>query len=214
MRFRSSLEKSYNLTYKIQKNIKKLLKKQPELEEDKIYKLINDIVMWHINNFDQAADTLYQGDLLKLARDNQKLLLDIFNMNNFLEKIKNDYDKLYYDNFSKYNIRRELFKNVLYKIIEDNPNGKGSEYGLLFAKAFNFDLSIPMRYASYEQGLFDPRFIEYVKTYKELGGTNTYVLSDYYKKKNSSKYNMEELNDVIYNLKLHGYLSNKVNSKY
>lgn len=205
---------SNNLDVKKEKAIKKLIKEDSNLNEKNLNGLINFIAIYHTNQFKRIPEKLYHNqnkDLIDVSTESNDLLLQIFNMNE-LYKVLNEnsnYEKQkfeYDDNF-----RRKIMNVALYEIISLNGKEKGSEYGLIFAKMFNFSLELPMQYASYD-GMYDERFIKYVDTYLGLGGSTTlYWLPNYFDNIEKNKYDMEDLNEIVYKLK--NYLNkNKVNS--
>ena len=62
----------------------------------------------------------------------------------------------------------------------------------------NFDISIPMTYASYDGSLNNPRLKEFINKYIELGGSKyVYWLPNYFSKDIKNRFVMEELGDVI-----------------
>lgn len=205
----------YNLEYRIEKEEKKLLKKDSKLSKSELDELINLVAYYHKNQFMHVPKELYKTndkDLVDLAREDQKLLIEIFdnnNLYNLLDRHKN-YAKEKFKNED--NFRRKVLELSLYEIIEQNGKGKGSEYGLLFAKIFNFDIALPMSYASYD-GIFDPKFVKFYSTYLDLNGSkNIYLFPNYYSGDPKSKYNMEDLSEL--DLRYKSYLNKyKVNSK-
>lgn len=212
MKFRSAIEKAYNLEVKKERKINKMLKSDKSLNEKVMEKIISIISAWSICKYNSETKELYnENNMLKLASEDQKLLLKLFDNNgllNYLEKVleKEEYAKLKNED----NYRRDIMYLSLIQIIIRGGKTYGAEYGLIFAKTHNFDLAIPMHYASYEQGIKDPKLKEYIDTYLKLGGSkNVYWLPTYYSENKKNKYDMEELEYVINYLELNEYAKQK-----
>lgn len=200
MKFISSIEKAYNLDIKKERKINEIIKKDKTLNKDEINKIISIISAWSICRYQNASKELYnEFNMLKLASENIKLLLEIFNMNSLNANLKEVLSKGEYEKFIKDDAyRREILYLALLQIINQGGKTYGAEYGLVYAKTFNFDLSTPLHYASYDEGMNDPRLKEYINTYLKLGGSkNVYWLPSYYSENKKQKYNMEELKYVI-----------------
>ncbi len=200
MKFISSVEKAYNLDIKKERKINEIIKKDKTLNKDEINKIISIISAWSICRYQNASKELYnEFNMLKLASENIKLLLEIFNMNSLNANLKEVLSKGEYEKFIKDDAyRREILYLALLQIINQGGKTYGAEYGLVYAKTFNFDLSTPLHYASYDEGMNDPRLKEYINTYLKLGGSkNVYWLPSYYSENKKQKYNMEELKYVI-----------------
>ena len=200
MKFISSVEKAYNLDIKKERKINEIIKKDKTLNKDEINKIISIISAWSICRYQNASKELYnEFNMLKLASENIKLLLEIFNMNSLNANLKEVLSKDEYEKFIKDDAyRREILYLALLQIINQGGKTYGAEYGLVYAKTFNFDLSTPLHYASYDEGMNDPRLKEYINTYLKLGGSkNVYWLPSYYSENKKQKYNMEELKYVI-----------------
>lgn len=200
MKFISSVEKAYNLDIKKERKINEIIKKDKTLKKDEINKIISIISAWSICRYQNASKELYnEFNMLKLASENIKLLLEIFNMNSLNANLKEVLSNDEYEKFIKDDAyRREILYLALLQIINQGGKTYGAEYGLVYAKTFNFDLSTPLHYASYDEGMNDPRLKEYINTYLKLGGSkNVYWLPSYYSENKKQKYNMEELKYVI-----------------
>lgn len=200
MKFISATEKAYNLEIRKARKINKMLKNDKKLDKEIIEKLVSIISAWSICKYNNASMKLYkENNMLKLASEDQKLLLQIFDKNNLLNNLEKileikDYEKLSNDDTYRRNI---MYLSLLQMIIQGGKT-YGAEYGLVFAKTHNFDLSTPMHYASYEKGMSDLRLKEYIDVYLKSGGSkNVYWLPKYYSEDKKSKYNMEELEYVI-----------------
>lgn len=212
--FFKSNEKFYNLDIKKEKLIKNLIKQDNRLNEKNLNGLVNMISIYHTNQFKNIPNQLYHNqdkDLIDVSKESRDLLLQIFNMNELYKILKEstNYEKQRFEQDD--NFRRNIMLASLYDIISSNGKYRGAEYGLIFAKAFNYNISVPMQYASYD-GMFDERFIKYVDTYLGLGGTDKmYWLPSYFDMNKKNKYDMEELYKVIDIIS--SYLNeNKVNS--
>lgn len=198
MSFFKSNEKAYNLDNKINKKIKNIVKKDNILNYDREKELIEYITNFYMKNIDNYS-TYYGNDLLKLVDEDNKVLLDMFNMNNLLLNLKELLDNYEYDKFiNDDNYRRNIMYATLLNIIKIGGPYKGSEYGLIYSKAFNFDYSTSMMYASYDSSMLNERFIEFLNKYISLGGsTNVYWLPNYFKNDTKDKYIMEPLYEVV-----------------
>ena len=209
MKFISSTEKVYNLEIKKEKQINELLKKDKTLSEQEVNILISIITAWSICKYSNASKELYKdSNMLKLAREDKKLLLEIFNMNSLLGNLNKVLKEEEYQRFlNDDSYRRKIMYLSLLQIINQGGKTYGAEYGLVFAKTFNFDLATPMHYASYEDGMSDPRLKEYIEVYLKLGGSkDVYWLPSYYSDNKKQKYNMEELSYIINFLEIKQYL--------
>ena len=211
MFFKNSMDKTFDLQQRKQKVIKDLIKNDSRLKEISLNELINTISIYHTNKFVNSSKELYNSnDLIDVAKESKELLLKIFNMDELYKKLGKE--KSYEIEKFEYNddFRRKVMNASLYQIISMNGKEKGPEYGLIFAKMFNYSLELPMQYASYN-GMFDERFIKYLDTYLGLNGSsNIYLLPNYFDDSND-KYYMEDLGEVIELVK--AYLkANKVNS--
>lgn len=213
--FKSSMEKAYNLELVIERLKRNILKKDETVNKQHLNELINTIALYHKDRFERVPNQLYKDenkDLVDLAKEDDKTLTEIFNMNNLYQLLRlhpNNTKTKYKDDD---NFRRRVMHVVLYEIIEQNGKEKGAEYGLLFAKIFNFDLAVPMHYASYD-GMFDHRFLKFYDTYLGLDGSPyTYWLPNYYDNDPKSKYNLEDLSELTPQLR--NYINKyKINSK-
>lgn len=209
MKFISATEKAYNLELRKKRYLNKIIKKDDTLNIDTIDKIISIITAWSICRYSNASKELYNdNNLLKLANEEKKLLLEIFNMNSLLNNLKNVLDEQEYTKFSNDDsYRRNIMFSSLFQIIIQGGKTYGAEYGLVFAKTFNFDLAIPMHYASYEQGMRDPKLKEFIEVYLKSGGSkDVYWLQSYYSEDKKNKYNMEELEYVIKFLEIKPYV--------
>lgn len=213
--FRSSVEKSYNLELIVERLKKNIMKKDSKLNKQQLDGLINTIVLYYKNQFEFVPSNLYKNEnksLVDLANEDESTLIELFDMNNLyaLLNFNSNYEREKFKNNDDF--RRQVMHVVLYETINRNGKEKGAEYGLIFAKIFNFDLTVPMHYASYN-GMFDERFLKFYDTYLGLGGTPyTYWLPNYFDNDRKSKYNMEDLSDLTPQLKKYIY-KYKVNSK-
>ena len=213
--FKSRIEKNYNLELKIEELKKNLIKRDNVINKKHLDGLVNTISLYYKNQFKGVPNNLYQDedkDFLNLAREDKTLLIELFDMNNLYQLLNftPNYER---NRFEKdYEFRRSVMNIALYETILENGKGKGAEYGLIFAKIFNLDLSIPMTYASYD-GMFDERFQKFYNTYKDLGGSlNTYWLPNYFDAEGKEKYDMENLSELIPELE-YTISKYKVNSK-
>ncbi len=214
MKLKSIYDKVYDLDERIDKVIKAMIKHDKSLDSKKIKRIVSDMANWHIQKSDSAALSLYgEKDMLKLVMEDKKMLLDIFDMNSYLTKLSNEITDDYYEKMLDDDFRRKIVKCSLFESIKLGGLNKGCEYGLVLARIFNFDLAIPMTYASYDNGVLDEGFNKCVDTYLQLGGSsNIYVLNSYFKGNRKDKYNMDDLNEDIKILKMHHCLKEKVNS--
>lgn len=181
--FKSSYDKVYNLNIRIDNIIKKEVKKDPNLDIIKLNTLIDIIFSWFVHNINNASNKMYNEiDMLKIIDEDQKILLNIFNMSSLLNRVKIDpmlckiCDKLVNND----GFRRRMLYASLLKTIETKGAYLGAEYGLVFAKTFNFNLAIPTHYASYDSKITNPRLKEYISKYLELGGNKYICLLPYY----------------------------------
>jgi len=212
MKFKSATEKAYNLELRKERNLNCILKKNKTLNKEKIEKIVSIISAWSICRYNNASKELYNEiNMLKLANEEQKLLLQIFDKSHLfanLEKVleQDEVKKFLSDD----NYRREVMFLSLIQIIIQGGKTYGAEYGLVFAKTHNFDLGVPMHYASYECGMNDPKLKEYIDAYLKSGGSkDVYWLPKYYEENKKNKYNMEELEYVINYLQLNDYIKQK-----
>ena len=207
MKFRTSNEKSYNLEYKIEKGIMNLIKADNKIDKKNLEQLVNKVAYHHIDQFTNVPKKLYPNDnkdLVDIAKEPQENLLKIFNIDRLYKSLNlnPNYVVKKFENNDEF--RRKVMKISLYKIISSGGKNYGSEYGLIYAKTFNFLLDTPMRYVSYKDGILDERFIKYVDTYLELGGSpNVYWLKNYFSDNTKAKYDIEELGEVIKILNLY-----------
>lgn len=212
MKFKSATEKAYNLDLKKERKINKMLKSDKTLNKEVIEKIVSIISAWSICKYNNVTKELYnENNMLKLASEDQKTLLKIFDKSSLLNNLEKVLEKEEYIRFTKNDTyRREIMFLSLIQIIIQGGKTYGAEYGLVFAKTHNFDLSTPMRYASYEEGIKDPKLKEFVDTYLKSGGSkNVYWLPTYYSENKKNKYNMEELEYVISYLELNNYAKQK-----
>lgn len=202
-------DKAYNLDYKINKKLKNEIKKDNDLNFDNLKKLVTELTNWHIENSNNASDKLYEGDLLKLVDEDVKTLLDIFDMSSFLLNIKETLNETEYNKFVEDDtFRRNIMYAALLNIIKIGGAYKGSEYGLVFSKAFNYDYATSMMYASYSKSMLNERYIEFLNKYLSLGGsTNVYWLPNYFSDNEKNRYIMEPLYEVIKYTKLFGKIN-------
>ena len=192
MFFKSATEKIYNLENKKQKVIKNLIKEDNSLREDNLNELINLISIYHINKFKTLSQHLYNNkeNLVDVAKESKELLLKIFNINNLYQLLKQNpsYENQRFEKDDEF--RRKIMNASLYQVISIGGKEKGPEYGLIYAKMFNYSLGLPMQYASYN-GIYDERFIKYVDTYLGLGGSDKlYWLPNYFDSTEKNKYSM------------------------
>lgn len=202
-----SINKTFDLDYKIDYKIKEIMKKYIKKDKNSIEEYeniaiiksaINEIAKWNIFRLDLSKQLLNKEDLLDLALDEKTLLLDMFNMNQLVERLNiifTDEQK----NLFEYNdqFKRDLMYCAMLRMIQMGGRYKGSEYALIFAKIFNYDYSIAMQYASYDGNSINPKFKKFIEIYLELGGSkNVYWLPNYFDKE--SRFIMEELESVIY----------------
>lgn len=209
MKFISSTEKAYNLELKKEKQINELLKKDKSISKEEVEKIISIITAWSICRYSNASKELYKdSNMLKLAREDKKLLLEIFNMNSLLGNLNKVLKMEEYQRFlDDDSYRRKIMYLSLLQIINQGGKTYGAEYGLVFAKTFNFDLATPMHYASYEDGMSDPKLKEYIDIYLKSGGSkDVYWLPSYYSDNKKNKYNMEELRYVMSFLEIKQYV--------
>lgn len=209
MKFISSTEKAYNLELKKEKQINELLKKDKSISKEEVEKIISIITAWSICRYSNASKELYKdSNMLKLAREDKKLLLEIFNMNSLLGNLNKVLKEEEYQRFlDDDSYRRKIMYLSLLQIINQGGKTYGAEYGLVFAKTFNFDLATPMHYASYEDGMSDPKLKEYIDIYLKSGGSkDVYWLPSYYSDNKKNKYNMEELRYVMSFLEIKQYV--------
>lgn len=209
MKFISSTEKTYNLELKKEKQINELLKKDKSISKEEVEKIISIITAWSICRYSNASKELYKdSNMLKLASEDKKLLLEIFNMNSLLGNLNKVLKEEEYQRFlNDDSYRRKIMYLSLLQIINQGGKTYGAEYGLVFAKTFNFDLATPMHYASYEDGMSDPKLKEYIDVYLKLGGSkDVYWLPSYYSDNKKNKYDMEELRYVMSFLEIKQYI--------
>lgn len=203
MNFFKSNEKAYNLDYKIDKKIKNEIKKDNNLDFDSIKELIVMITNWHIEKINHISK-YYEDDLLHIVDEDVEILLDIFDMNSFLPNIKESLTEYEYNKFVKDDdYRRNIMYVSLLNIINTGGPDIGSEYGLIFSKAFNFDYATSMMYASYDSSMLNKRLSEFINKYLSLGGsTNVYWLPNYFNDNEKDKYIMEPLYEVVKCIKM------------
>jgi hypothetical protein len=200
---------AYDLDERVERQMRKIIKtylKKKKTMEDKIEdkitlkNIIDEIADNHMTKLDIYTNFYSnQNDLLEIASKDNKFILDIFDMNNFIKILETIATSEEIDLFiNNDQFRRNILYASLFKIIKDGGAYRGAEYGLLFAKAFNFDIAIPMTYASYDSSMSNPRLKEFIDKYFELGGSiNTYWLPNYYSNNIKNKYNMLELQEVV-----------------
>lgn len=212
MKFRSATERAYNLELKKERKINQMIKNDKSLDKEQLEKIISVISAWSICRYNNASKELYnENNIIKLASEEQKILLQIVDKSNLLNNLGKVLEFDEYNKFKEDDIyRRDVMYLSLIQIIIQGGKTKGAEYGLVFAKTHNFDLAIPMHYASYEQGMKDPKLKEYIDTYLKSGGSkNVYWLPSYYSENKKNKYDMEELDYVINYLQLNEYVKQK-----
>ncbi|MBE6159907.1 MAG: hypothetical protein E7157_02545 [Lactobacillales bacterium] len=205
MKFISATEKAYNLELKKERKMNKMLKSDKSLNKETIEKIVSIISAWSICRYNNASKKLYkENNLLKLASEEQKVLLQIFDKNSLFNNLEKVLEKYEYNKFKEDdNYRRSVMYLSLIQIIIQGGKTFGAEYGLVFAKTHNFDLATPMHYASYENGLTNPKLKEYIDVYLKSGGSkDVYWLPTYYSENKKDKYSMEELGYIIKYLEL------------
>lgn len=195
--FRSSYEKSFNVERKLNKlesNLSEYLKKKNiKLSTKQIDELVEIVSSWFISRVNEISNSDYE--VLDLVLEEQTRILDFLNINGLYKVL--DKNKINVDFINNDEFRREILFTTQYKILSVLGN-KGSEYVLLFEKAFNFDFEPAIRYASYDDGIFSEEYMRFLDTYLKLGGaTNAYVLKDYYSGDENNKYCTEELSTII-----------------
>ena len=200
------INKTCDLNFKIENKLKESYKNYIEKNKNSINeyenisilkRVVEEIANWHIWHTEVYSEYLKKEQLLDLAYEDKKILLDVFDMNKLMAKLDIIMSEKIKDLFNK---NDEFKRNVMYismlRIIEIGGKDKGSEYALIFAKAFNFDYGVTMQYASYSGSMTDPRLIKFIETYLNLGGsTKVYWLPNYFDEKD--RYNMEELEYII-----------------
>lgn len=206
MNFFRSTNKSFDLNYKIDNKVKEMYKNYFKKSKNNIDEYvcistlnscINEIAKWNIFRFDFSQQALNKEEIIDFTLEDQKTLLDLFNMNQLVERLKFMFDDEQ-TNLFEYNdkFKRDLMYCAMLKMIQLGGRNKGSEYALIFAKMFNFDYATAMQYASYDGDQRNPRFRKFLNTYLELGGTDkVYWLPKYFDKED--RFVMEELEDVI-----------------
>ena len=99
-----------------------------------------------------------------------------------------------YDN--KDYIKEEFLNCVMYRIIERGGNRIGPRRGILFAKEFNRNIDIPMKYGI---DLADPDLRNFINDYLKNGGhidLDCY-LGYFYRSNDNGKFDIIKLNDVL-----------------
>ena len=143
---------------------------------------------------DEELVGLHLTKVLELIRERGVIL----SRNNEIDKIlKNVYKQVY---------RKEEFLNcVMYRIIERGGNRIGPRRAFLFAKEFNRNIDIPIKFGI---DLSDPGLRSFINEYIKLGGNNDLVCYQNYFFR-ASKY--EECSEVTVDeiLKIHGYDASK-----
>lgn len=213
--FRNSVEKSCNIELLIEREEKRLIKTYGKIDKNQLDNLVNAIATYQKTQFEFIPDKLYKNegkDLIDLAKEDIKLLSEIFDINNLYHMLDCSKNELTDKFKEEYEFRRRVLGITLYKILSKFGKEKGPEYGLLFAKIHNLNIALPMTYASYN-GMFDEKFLKFFETYKSIGGpSNIYWLPNYYDNDPKSKYNMEDLSEL--GPQLEKYISKKkINSK-
>jgi hypothetical protein len=198
----------YDLDKKIDNIIKRIKKEYfdnniNDYYSEKMKWMIKEISDWHTSKFYLYLLMNNKKDLLSLIDYTNEELLTIFDMNELMQQLSIGIDqkmkKLLIENDK---FKREMFGASLYQIIKDCGRYEGSEYGMIFAKMFNFSYSIPMLYASYDSKETNPRLAEFISKYLEIGGSiNTYWMPYYF----DNDYSLVELNEVIRTIKLNEY---------
>lgn len=212
MKFISATEKAYNLELRKERKLNSMIKKDKSLNKQTIEKIVSIISAWSICRYNNASKQLYkENNLLKLAREEQKLLLQICDKSRLFNNLEKVLEKCEYNKFKEDDTyRRDVMFLSLIQIIIQGGKTFGAEYGLLFAKTHNFDLATPMHYAAYEQGIKDPKLEEYIDVYLKSGGSkDVYWLPTYYSENKKDKYAMEELGYIINYLELNNYEKQK-----
>lgn len=212
--FRNS-EKTYNLSIIIERLKKALMKKYNNIDKQQLDGLVNTIAIYHKNQFKFIPNRLYQNqdkEFIDLALEDSQKLATFFNISNLYQLLKVNTNSIKQKYAQDDNFRREIMNIVLYEIIEQGGKDQGAEYGLVFAKTFNFNLAIPMHYATYD-GTYDYRFLKFYDVYKNIGGSlYVNILPNYYTKTDKSRYYTDDLSELAPEL---DYIINnyKVNSK-
>ena len=119
--FKSSIEKNYNLKLVIKRLKKTLMKNNNKLSELHLDGLVNTVALYHKTQFENVPYRLYKNDnkdLVDLAKEDEKVLTELFNLNNLYQlfKLNPDYAKEKFktdDNF-----RRKVMYIALYEIID------------------------------------------------------------------------------------------------
>lgn len=96
------------------------------------------------------------------------------------------------NNYKKFKKLKEEFLNcVMYNIIERGGNRIGPRRGLIFAREFKRDISVPMKYGV---DLSDPNLREFMDVYFRLGGSKDLECIKEYFLRNCDDYKFDTIN--------------------
>lgn len=192
-------EKAYDLAVIKEELIKKLIKEDKKLNKEELSNLIEETTNWHIRKMDYFKNELYKDEsLLNLALESKQLLLEMFDNNSLFQHlfVQKSYENKKFINDDQF--RRKVLLATLYNVINKGNKQYGSEYGLVYSKTYNFDLTIPFRYVSYSNGMVDPELKKYIDVYSNLGGPiDTYFLPKYFESDKKDRYDIEFLSTIL-----------------
>ena len=196
MSFRRVYERAYEKVFNVELKLNKLEKKiskDSKLRQSEIDGLINKVSSWFISRMSNLEK---DNDILNYALLDKTQILNYLNINGLFQVL--DKSNINEEFMSDVSFRREILRATQYKILSVLGKSKGPEYILVFEKAFSFPFDTAARYASYDTGIYGEEYMRFLDVYTKIGGSSgVYVLKDYYSKDPSRKYNVEELSDII-----------------
>lgn len=138
---------------------------------------------YQIRNEDVEGRSLYY-----LLNTLKQLNIKIPKNNELENKIK------YYEINKK--SKEEILNCVMYRIIERGGNRIGPRRGFIFAKEFNLNINIPMRYGI---DYSDPGLYDFINEYINAGGTKELVcISNYFSREKKNQFlGTEKIIDII-----------------
>ena len=196
--YEKAINRAYKRSFNIESKLDKLeanVSKMYDINRSYIDKLVNKVSSWYISRMNELTKN-NNNDILDYATLSKLVILDNLNFNGLLQDFSdNKIEARFKDDFS---FRREILFATQYKVLSVLGKSKGSEYALVFEKAFNFSYDPSIRYASYDTGIYGEEYMRFLDIYLKIGGsTGVYILKDYYSKDPIRRYNMEELTTII-----------------
>lgn len=140
---------------------------------------------YQIRNKDVEGRSLYY-----LLNTLKQLQIDLPKNNELENKI--EYNEI------KEKVREGVFNSVMYRIIERGGNRIGPRRAFMFAKEFNLDINIPMKYGVDHS---DPGLYHFISEYIKAGGTKDLVcISNYFSREKKNKLiDTITINDIYHN---------------